>query len=78
MKKKEYDEYYVPDNLNIKLLTDNMNEIVNCSQCLKEVTYGSCFTSLEIHNHIGLGFPVCYECYREEWKRRGDYDIHGN
>lgn len=30
---------------------------------------GSAYTSLEVHNQFGLGYPVCEECYQKEWER---------
>ena len=66
----EYKHYEVPDDWNIKLFTDDMDMIVNCVQCGKELRYGNCYTSLEVHNHIGFGYPVCERCYQKEWKRR--------
>ena len=69
-KKHKYEPYEVPDEWDVKLYSDNMEEIVNCSQCGTELKYGATFTSKEIHNYVGLGFAVCYNCYQEEWKRK--------
>lgn len=68
---KEYDDYEVPDDWKCKLsYAMDMDEIVNCPHCGKEVKYGDCYTSLEIHSKSGLGFSVCDKCYEEEIKRR--------
>lgn len=69
-KRHSYDIVELPDDWNIKLLSYDMDEIINCPHCGKEFRYGNCYTSLEFHNYIGLGFPVCSECYEEEHKRR--------
>lgn len=72
-KTHEYDSIEVPDEWNVSLYTENMDEIVNCPHCGKELRYGETYTSKEIHNWIGLGYGVCEECYEEEWKRRKKY-----
>jgi hypothetical protein len=63
-KTKEYNDYVLPDNA--VLFTEDMDEIIPCSSCKKEVAYGKTYTSKTIHNKIGLGFPVCEECYKKE------------
>ena len=60
--------------LNIKTYSEDMNEIVNCCQCLKKIRYGDTYTSKEIHTDLGFGFAVCEDCYKEEWKRRKHYE----
>ena len=50
---QEYDPYGVPDDWNVKSYSDDMDEIVNCPHCGKEVTFGSCYT-------------VCENCYNIE------------
>ena len=56
------------------LANDDLEEIVNCAQCGKELKYGDCYTSLEIHTDMGMGFAVCEDCYEEEWQRRKKED----
>lgn len=63
-----YDEYDVPPKS--KIYTDDMDEIVQCAQCGRELTYGDSYTSLEIHTSGGLGFCVCEDCADEELKRK--------
>lgn len=48
----------------------DMNKVVHCAACGRAVTYGYCFTSLEIHNAAGFGFAVCGECCGEEFDRK--------
>jgi hypothetical protein len=67
---------YDPYNPNFKLiLMAELDDIVNCSQCGAELKYGDCYTSKEIHTEIGLGYPVCEDCYNKEIQR--DRESHG-
>lgn len=68
--KHEYETYYVPDEWNVTLWSPCLLELVNCAHCGKELTYGDSYTSFEIHNHAGLGYCVCEDCYKKELKRR--------
>lgn len=65
-----YEEHEVPEKWKIIVYTDNMNEIINCASCGSLLRYGDCYTSLELHNGHGFGYPVCEKCYRKEWERR--------
>lgn len=67
-KTHQYEEYEVPNNWNTPLYTDNMQELVNCARCGKEIHYGESYTSLQIHNNLGLAYSVCRECYEQEWE----------
>lgn len=60
--------------LNIKTYSEDMDEIVNCCQCLKEIRFGDTYTSKEVHTDLGIGFAVCPECYEEEWERKKYYE----
>ena len=71
--KHEYDPYEVPDNKILKTYSNDMKELVNCCQCLKEMKFGEGYTSLEVHTNLGFGYCVCKECYMEERKRRYKY-----
>lgn len=64
---RSYDDYLLPEGS--ILFTENMDELVACAQCGKTITFGKCYTSKEIHTSIGLGFPVCGDCYEEEIDR---------
>ena len=68
--KREYEDYNVPDDWNVKSFTKDMEEIVNCASCGKKMIYGNSYTSLEIHTPHGFGYGVCDECYRKELKRK--------
>lgn len=58
-KKGEYEPY-----------EEDMNEIVNCVCRGKEIRFGECCTSMEIHDMWGFGYAVCLECYQKEIERR--------
>lgn len=70
---QEYDPYDVPDEWNVKSYSDNMDEIVNCPHCGKKVTFGSCYTSKEIHTPYGFGYAVCEKCYDMERTRENKW-----
>lgn len=61
---------YDPYNPSHKLtLMAELTDQVHCSACGKELPFGDCFTSKEIHTEMGLGYPVCEDCYNEEIAR---------
>jgi hypothetical protein len=64
--KKEYTEF-VPNSKGVyKTYCSNMNERVNCAHCGKRLKFKDSYTSLQIQDHIGMGFAVCKECYKDE------------
>ena len=71
-----YEPYEVPEEWIIKIYSENMDEIINCLHCGKEVKYGETYTSHEVHTEIGLGYPVCEKCYAKENERW--YKAHKN
>lgn len=71
--KKDYDPHVISDDWYIPLYSNDMDEIVNCCSCGREVKFGNCYTSKELHNGIGLGYGVCEKCYEEEWERQRKY-----
>jgi hypothetical protein len=68
VKTRKYEPYEMP--VGVILFTHNLDEITSCAQCGKQVVYGDAFTSLEVHNENGLGYPVCDDCYRSENDRK--------
>jgi transcription elongation factor Elf1 len=63
MKMKKLTTWHTP-------LIAELDEIINCADCGKQVTYGDCYTSLTIHTNTGMGYPVCEKCYEKEWEER--------
>ena len=77
MKKWNYDTHTYDDYVGYpgaKSYSDDMNEIVQCAGCGKDIKYGMTYTSMEIHTNLGLGYGVCKDCYSAEWKRRKKYE----
>ena len=48
----------------------NMDEVVQCAQCGKEMTFGDGYTSQEIHTAMGFGYSVCTICHTAELGRK--------
>lgn len=57
-----YEEYTVPEDWNVCMYSDDMNELINCANCGADITYGDGFTSRFIHNRTGFGYCVCEKC----------------
>lgn len=68
-KTRKYEKYDAPEGIRLALYCSDMNEIVNCAQCFKSISFGDSYTSREVHTNIGLGYAVCEECYDKEWNR---------
>lgn len=66
--KLEYLPFEVPDDRDVALYVPVMETPIDCTNCGKQMTYGESFTSRTIHNFIGLGYPICSECYNVEWE----------
>lgn len=64
-KKRDYDPYMIPSDWKCRTSAE-MDEIVNCASCGREVEFGDCYSSLEIHGKLGFGYSVCPECYEKE------------
>ena len=71
-KKHEYEPLEVPDDWNCKTYSPDMNEIINCPHCGKEISFGDGYTSREIQTEYGFGYMVCADCYRKEWDRESE------
>lgn len=67
-KKHTYENFEVPDDRDVRLLVDDLEEIIDCANCGRRVKAGDTYTSMTIHNSIGLEYCVCEECYEKEWK----------
>lgn len=69
--KREYEPYEVPDDWYVSTYENDMDAKVNCCQCGREVTFGECYTSMQVHTCIGFGYAVCERCYYGiEWPAR--------
>ncbi len=66
-KKHRYDPFEVPDNWNVILTSNDLDDLINCCTCGKELKFGDSYTSMRVHNNIGLGYCVCQNCYDKEW-----------
>lgn len=64
----EYEPYTVPADATIVLYTVDMDLPINCTNCFKDMVFGQGYTSRTLHTHVGLGYPVCEDCYEEEVK----------
>lgn len=69
-KKHDYETYIVPDDWKIRLYSDDLEEVLNCASCGKEVKFGDTYSSKEIHTSVGMGFCICEKCHNKEWLRR--------
>ena len=69
-----YKPYEVPDEWEFILYTTDMDRLTTCPHCGKEIRFGDTYTSLEIHTHMGFGYPVCPKCNEKEWERRKEYE----
>jgi hypothetical protein len=64
---KKYEPFDSPAT-KVSLYSEDMSEEIDCTNCGRRMTYGDGLTSRTIHTAIGLGFPVCQECYDVEFK----------
>lgn len=64
----EYDVFISPSDF-LVLVTDNMDLEIGCACCGKHLLFGETYTSKEIHNDSGLGYPICDVCHTQEYER---------
>ena len=64
---REYEKVEIPDTRKISLYSNNMNDIIQCINCGKELRFGDSYTSRRYHTEMGFGYCVCHNCYEEEW-----------
>lgn len=69
-----YEDYQIPDDWHCLSYSRDMDEVVNCPHCGREITFGDGYTSMEIHNGIGGGYAVCTSCHIEEMGRSKEND----
>lgn len=63
-KKREYTPYELPEGA--ILYSSDMDVVTPCAQCGRKITFGSGYTSKQIHTEIGFGYPVCENCHEKE------------
>ena len=71
-KRRIYEPYVLPENCHV--YCEDLNTRVRCAICGKEMLYADSRTSMEIHNELWFGYPVCNACYEKEWERREKYE----
>ena len=64
----EYSDYLLP--YGAAKHSSGLADYVACASCGCAVMYGLSFSSLEIHDDIGLGYIVCRRCHEFEIARR--------
>lgn len=64
----QYDPYQPDPAWHVIMHSDNLTEHINCTNCGDGLTFGEAYTSRELHNSIGLGYPVCNGCYQAEFE----------
>lgn len=66
-------EAYTPPAGYITLHETDMDKPINCARCGKQITFGEGYSSLQIHNGMGVGYSVCESCYDAELKEELRY-----
>ncbi len=64
--KIRYEPYMIPDEWHCPLVSDDMDEPINCASCGKGMTFGEGYTSRAIHTPGGFGYFVCEDCLQKE------------
>ena len=64
---RSYDDYELPEKA--IMWSDDMELVIQCASCAKDIEVGDCFTSKEIHGNFGMGYLVCESCYEQEIER---------
>ena len=65
-----YESHSYPDDWKVSFFCADMDELVNCACCGKELPYMDTYTSRELYDCSGIfGMAVCPECHKAEWER---------
>ena len=72
---EDYEDYKIPDNWHCVTYCEDLDEIINCVQCGREVEFGDTYTSKEVHTSIGFGYSVCEDCYKKEVERYENHQV---
>lgn len=71
----DYEPYPIPEGCNCVTYSPDMDEIVNCISCFRELPFGETYTSHQYHTKGGMGFAEyekCYYDYMPEYLRQKD------
>lgn len=71
---RQYEEYTVPSDWNVSMYETDMEKVVSCAECGKQIKYGESFTSVKIHDEVGFGYAVCYDCHCKGLKEKLEYE----
>ena len=61
---REYAPYQLPDGASV--YESDMGAVVSCAVCGREIAFGECYTSLQVHDGVGFGYAVCPQCHDAE------------
>lgn len=64
---RKYLPYEIPDGWFCPLPLGDMDTMVNCASCSRELPCGDAYTSKTIHTSTGLGYLICKVCSNREW-----------
>lgn len=70
----QYEEYKVPSDWNVSMYETDMDKVVNCAECGKQIKYGESYTSVKIHDEAGFGYAVCYDCHCKGLKEKLEHE----
>lgn len=71
--KRKYEPYQPPAD-NVSLYETDMDKVISCAGCGKQITFGEGYSSLQIHNAMGMGYSVCESCHDAELKKKLWYE----
>ncbi len=63
--KQAYEPYKPPAGC-ITLIESDMDKLISCACCGKQITFGEGYSSMQIHNAAGMGYCVCPRCHDAE------------
>ena len=70
--KRRYEPHLVMDKWNLKVYSNDMEEVINCARCGKKIKYGDGYTSRQILTEPGFGYTVCEKCYEQEMEEENE------
>ena len=69
---RKYNPYQPPAGY-ITLYETDMGKPFSCAGCGKKIIFGEGYSSLQIHNGMGMGYSVCESCHDAELKEELRY-----